>query len=113
MHTAQSLILDKMTGLCTARHSGVVEHLIFYNLKKWKTILGLQQHSYKLPNPTHTGHIQRTPTQINIFLYKFLLNQLLLTIIPINNLMYIISTYLYFSNINLLNYVINKKIDFK
>ena len=32
-----------MTGCNTGRHSAVVEYIIFYNLKKWKTILGPHQ----------------------------------------------------------------------
>ena len=57
----------------------------------WKTIL------------THTGHTQCISTQINIYIFlsKFLLYPLLLAIILIN-------INLYFSNINLLNHVINK-----
>ena len=58
------------------------------------------QHSYKLPNPP----TRATPN----ILCKILLYRLLLVIILINNLIYIISTYLYFSNTNLLNHEINK-----
>ena len=103
-----------MTGLSTTRHSTVVEYIIFYTLKKWKTIFGPHQHSHKLPN-THTGHTQCTPTQINIFFLVQVFT--LLIIILINNLMFIISAYLYFNkflkdlyfnNINLLNHLINK-----
>ena len=69
--------------------------------------LGSLENNFR-PPPSHN---QCIPTQINIsILCKFLLYQLLLIIIPINNLMYIISTNIYFSNINLFNYIINKKI---
>ena len=111
VHTAQSLILDKMTGLSTARHSAVVEYKIFYNKKCGKQFL--------VPTNTATnslmGHTQYTPTQINIYFLMQVFT--LLIIILFNNLIFIISTYLYFNkflkylyfnNINLLNHLINK-----
>ena len=97
-HSAQSLKLDKMTwlfffeqikwqDLALHRYSAVIEYIIFYNLKKWKTILGPHQPSYKLPNPPTRATPNIYPLKlIYFFLYKFLLYQLLLTIRPINNL---------------------------
>ena len=40
MHAAQSLILDKMTGLSAVRNSAVVDYIIFYKATNaFKTLI--------------------------------------------------------------------------
>ena len=83
--------LIKWQDLALHRHSAVVEYIIFYNLKKWKTILGPHQHSYKLPNPSTRATPNAYPHKlIHIFFMKKLYQLLLVIIfISINNLLYI------------------------
>ena len=109
MHTAQSLIL------ALRRLSAVVEYIIFYNLKEWKTISGpihTATNSLAHPHGPHTLYTVYPLKLIYIYiicLCKILLHQLLLVIISINNLMYIILTHLYYKKINLLNHIIKNK----
>ena len=70
LHKAWYLI--KWQDLALHRHSAVIECIIFYILKKWKTILGPHQHSYKLPNPPTRATPNVYPLKlIYIYIYIF------------------------------------------